>query len=149
MVTDKRPVPVEAHTEQVAQCEAITMAGSPNPDSPMFGPAEQCQNDALPGSRVCAEHGYVLDEPLPVTARPLNYDLLPANPALLVRSDGQLEVADDEHAHDRYACRAIGHEGCVLRNGHPGPMALVREYWFGPPPYEDDPNYRYYEDPKD
>lgn len=152
MVTDKQVDPAAAALEagEPQRCEVIVFHGSRNPDSTAYGPDEQCENDAAPGSRVCVVHAYVIDEP-PVTAPtpPPWADLLPQNPALLVRSDGRLEVADDEHAHDQYVCRAVGHEDCVLRDGHPGPPALVREYWWGPPPYEDEPNYRYFEDPKD
>jgi hypothetical protein len=48
---------------EVLQCEVITFHGSRNQDSPMFGPDEQCENDVEPGSTVCAEHAYVVDEP--------------------------------------------------------------------------------------
>ena len=48
---------------EVLQCEAIVFHGSRNPDSAMFGQDEQCENDALPGSTVCAEHDFDADEP--------------------------------------------------------------------------------------
>jgi hypothetical protein len=48
---------------EVLQCEVIVFHGSRNQDSPMFGPDEQCENDVEPGSTVCADHAYVIDEP--------------------------------------------------------------------------------------
>lgn len=150
MVTDKQVEPAAVETTGPVQCEAITLRGSRNPDSAAYGPDERCEHDALPGSTMCAEHGYELDEPpLPRRVPPPYADLLPQNPALLVRSDGRLEVADDEHAHDQYVCRAVGHEDCVLADGHAGGPVLQREYWWGPPPEGNDPNAWYYEDPKD
>ena len=137
----------EDYCDGPPRCEVITIRGSRNPDSAAYGPDEQCENDAVAGQTVCAEHAYVIDEPPAVQQRPLNWDLLPQNPPVLIRSDERQEVADDEHAAERYACRE--HDECVLRDGHTGPPALVREYWFGPPPFEDDPNYHYYAETKD
>jgi hypothetical protein len=48
---------------ELLQCEVTVFHGSPNPDSAAFGPDEACENYAVPGTTVCEDHAYVLDEP--------------------------------------------------------------------------------------
>lgn len=48
---------------EILTCNVTVFHGSRNPDSASFGPDEQCENDAEPGSEQCAQHQYVIDEP--------------------------------------------------------------------------------------
>ncbi|WP_159795578.1 hypothetical protein [Puerhibacterium puerhi] len=42
-----------------AACEYVVFKGSPNPDSPAFGPDEKCGEPADPGSDFCTRHAWV------------------------------------------------------------------------------------------
>lgn len=61
-------------------------------------------------------------------------------PLLRIRSDGRLEVADEELAGEQYGCTK-GDVECVLLNDHPGPCTESREEWVGPEPTYEYPHY--------
>jgi hypothetical protein len=120
----------------------IIFRGSRNPDSTAYGPDEQCENDVVPGSTVCAEHGYVIDEPTfngGSPTRPARLDPW-QEPYMRVRSDGRLEVADEEVAHELYGCLTDPAGECVLGRDHGGTCTTVRERWDGPSPAYEHPH---------
>jgi hypothetical protein len=53
-------------------------------------------------------------------------------PLLRIRSDGRLEVVDEQDAAEKYGC--LDGLECVLLNGHDGICTTVREDWEGPDP---------------
>lgn len=137
--------PVCTHDEcpgEVLTCEAIIFRGSRNPDSTAYGPDETCDKDVVPGSTVCDEHSYIIDEPTfngGSPSRPAHLEPW-QEPYMRVRSDGRLEVADEEVAGELYGCLRADVVDCVLQRDHGGACTEVRERWVGPSPDYEHPH---------